>query len=111
MSKFVMLTQVCEESGREVYTQLEEGAVSRSTSNKYSLKPVLVSVDQIAMLREDEHMIRQLASGRLPEGLSENQSFTKIYLSRGGTHNNSCLTVVGYLEVIASKINDTINAG
>ena len=111
MSKFVMLTQVREESGKAVFTQLEEGAVRRSTPSKYSLVPVLVSIDHITMLKENEHMVGELAKDRLPSGLDENQSFTKIYLSTGGTHNNSCLTVVGYLEVVASKINDAINAG
>ena len=110
MSKFVMLTQVCEESGREVYTHLDEGAVSRSTESRYSLKPVLVSIDHISMLREDEHMTKMMVDGHLPKGLDEKQGFTKVHLSRGRTYSSSCVTVVGHLEVIASKISDAINA-
>lgn len=106
MSNFVMLTQIYEKTGREVYTKLSDDATSRTIETKYCLRPILIAVNQICFLREDEVLKELFDNNRLPNGLDNNQSFTKIQLTRGSSYDACCFTVVGHLETIASKIRD-----
>lgn len=101
-----MLTQLYEKTGREIYTKLDEVKSSRSIETRYCLRSVLVAIRHICFLREDDVMDLVLEKDRMPEGLSLNQKFTKIQLSKGSGYDNSSLTVVGHLETIASKIYD-----
>ena len=104
MSNFISLTEVYEGSGAERFTRLSDEAISQSRATKYFLRPIIVGVEHICCLREDEIMREKLQEGDLPEGLSPKQAFTKVHLGQSGGHVSSCVTVVGHLEAIASKV-------
>ena len=106
MSDFVMLTQIQETTGREIYTKLSDEARCRTIETRHRLRPVLIAVNHICFLREDEVMKELLANGDLPPGLDKDQSFTSVQLSRGSSYDACCFTVVGHLETVASKIRD-----
>jgi len=58
---------------------------SNERKRTYGLREVFINPEQVVCLREDPHCKGLLQESRLPEGLYENQSFTRIYMNRGQT--------------------------
>ena len=70
-----------------------------SSRSNYILREVFVNPDQVTMLREDVAMKSFLNEGRLPEGMNEHQSFTRLFLNTGMD-----IFVVGAPHVVESKL-------
>tara|TARA_B100000131_G_scaffold304059_1_gene328701 strand:+ start:2017 stop:2316 length:300 start_codon:yes stop_codon:yes gene_type:complete len=74
-----------------------------SGAESYELHEVFINPQHVVAIRED-HMAKQhLTEGRMPAGLDDRQSFTKIHLSRG--QNGIDITVIGTPTAIENKIN------
>ena len=56
---------------------------SNDKNRSYGLREVYINPEQVVCLREDPHFKGLLLERRLPEGLDDNQSFTRIYMNRG----------------------------
>ena len=65
-----------------------------------TLREVLINPNFVASVAPDETTEGLLAEGRLPEGLSPNQKFSRNILSDGRTHH----VVVGDVGAIQSKL-------
>jgi len=76
------------------------------SGSPYILRQIFINSQHVVCLREDEHYRQLLSEGRLVEDLSQNQSFTKIYLNRGQAGID--LTVVGSPSVIQEKLGLTL---
>lgn len=70
--------------------------------SKYSLREIFINPERVISLREDNHMKQNLTEGRLPEGLVNQQSFTKLVLDKGTVGLE--ITVVGTPTLIESKL-------
>tara|TARA_R110000796_G_scaffold122164_2_gene236486 strand:+ start:9323 stop:9604 length:282 start_codon:yes stop_codon:yes gene_type:complete len=70
-----------------------------SSRSNYILREVFINPDQVTMLREDVAMKSLLNEGRLPEGMNEHQSFTRLFLNTGMD-----IFVVGAPHVVESKL-------
>ena len=68
----------------------------------YHLGEVYINPKHVVAMRQDDKMINVLREGSLPDGLDENQSFTKLYVDRG--HTGIDITVVGDLCHIKEKL-------
>ena len=53
-------------------------------------------------IREDDRTAQSLREGRLPTGLSESQTFTRLYIDRGQAGLD--VTVVGNIEIVKEKL-------
>ena len=64
------------------------------TSNKsYTLREVFINPQRVVSMREDKGFQSLLSEGELPEGMSDSQIFTRIFLDQGqGGHS---IVVVG----------------
>ncbi len=67
----------------EVYESTRVHSNERQRS--YGLREVFINPEQVVCLREDPHFKGLLQESKLPPGLDENQSFTRIYMNRGQT--------------------------
>ena len=76
----------------EVVKQLEQ----------YVLREVFINPTHVVSLREDDPMKNLLSEGRLPAGLNEHQSFTRLVLDKGTVGLE--LIVVGPPALIESKL-------
>ena len=53
-------------------------------------------------MRQDDRMLGLLSEGKLPDGIDQAQSFTKLYVDRGNAGID--ITVVGDLGSIKEKL-------
>jgi len=74
-----------------------------TAAESYELHEVFINPQHVVAIREDHLAKKHLTEGRMPAGLDDRQSFTKIHLSRG--QNGIDITVVGTPTVIEDKIN------
>ena len=74
----------------------------RQTLNKFSLKEIYVNPEHVVAIREDDRTAQSLREGKLPNGLSENQTFTRLYIDRGQAGLD--VTVVGDVEMVREKL-------
>jgi hypothetical protein len=81
----------------EVYS--EGGSGRRS----YSLRSVYVNPAHVVCLREDGDAGMLLREGRLPPGLDDRQSFTRISINKG-TYGQD-LIVVGKIDEVYKKLD------
>ena len=64
------------------------------TSNKsYSLREVYINPQRVVSMREDTGFRSLLSEGELPEGMNDNQTFTRIFLDQG--QGGRSIVVVG----------------
>ena len=70
--------------------------------NDYSLSEIYVNPQHVVAIRSDDKTRQALAEGRLPSGLNQGQSFTKLYLDRGQTGID--VVVVGDVEIVREKL-------
>ena len=76
--------------------------VRRRLDTGYSLAEIYVNPEHVVAIREDGGTAKSLREGKLPDGLSENQTFTRLYIDRGQTGLD--VTVVGHVELIREKL-------
>ena len=70
--------------------------------NQYDLREVFVNPTHVVSLREDNHTKQLLGEGKLPDGLDDRQSFTRLVLDKGTVGLE--LTIVGNPSAIESKL-------
>ena len=70
--------------------------------NEYRLREVYVNPKHVVAMRQDDRMLGLLAEDKLPSGLDQSQSFTKLYVDRGNTGID--ITVIGDLVSIKEKL-------
>ena len=70
--------------------------------NEYRLREVYVNPKHVVAMRQDDRMLGLLAEDKLPSGLDQSQSFTKLYVARGNTGID--ITVIGDLGSIKEKL-------
>lgn len=73
------------------------------TTKSYSLREVLINPEHVAAVREDWTARQALTESRMPTGLNQDVSFSRLTMSAGqhGLH----MTVVGAPSVIGEKLN------
>ena len=112
MSKFVVLTKVTEGSKySELPVNTGEHSVLHAVKDTRYLRPVCLNTDFIIKIREDLHLKDALKEGQLGllgEELDKRHEFTKVYLS-GGNSSIKSITVIGNMEQIINKIQETDN--
>jgi len=113
MKKFIVLTEVAEKSKfSELHSDLsEESIVTHSVVSNRFLSPICINIDYIVKLKEDKHLKHMLENddlGYLGNELDKRHEFTKIYMS-GGNASIKAITVVGSMEQIINKIQETKN--
>ena len=72
----------------------------------YGLREIFVNPEHVISLREDTHMKQSLTEGKLTglDGLSLQQSFTKLSLDKGTVGLE--ITVVGTPALVESKLRE-----
>jgi hypothetical protein len=83
--------------------ELFEQPTHMSTSNKWTLREVVVNPEYVVCLRPDVRATTLLQEGLLPDGLDNRQEFTKVQMSRGS--NGLDIVVVGGITMIEGKLN------
>ena len=73
--------------------------------DRFDLREVFVNPRHVVSLREDGHIKQALNEGKLPEGLDERQSFTKLTLDKGTVGLE--LTIVGAPALVESKLKNS----
>tara|TARA_R100000808_G_C2146229_1_gene154128 strand:- start:2370 stop:2687 length:318 start_codon:yes stop_codon:yes gene_type:complete len=71
-------------------------------NERFTLGEVFLNPEQITHLKEDYQMSRWLGEGLLPEGLSNSQRFTKVFINRA--NRTSAITVIGDASAIMEKV-------
>ena len=70
--------------------------------NEFRLREVYVNSKHVVAMRQDDRMLGLLSEGKLPDGIDQAQSFTKLYVDRGNAGID--ITVVGDLGSIKEKL-------
>lgn len=114
MSKFIILTEIYEETGPEIQKNVTgTGAINEkfTYSTSYNLRKVILNSEYIASLKEELFMnIRLHESKQWPSGLDTRQGFTKIQMSckTNSLSSGNSLIVIGDLNLIASKLSESL---
>ena len=75
------------------------------TSNKsYTLREVFINPQRVVSMREDKGFQSLLSEGELPEGMSDNQTFTRIFLDQG--QGGRSIVVVGDPMSVDRKLTE-----
>jgi len=75
------------------------------TSNKsYTLREVFINPQRVVSMREDTGFSSLLSEGELPEGMHDNQTFTRIFLDQG--QGGRSIVVVGDPISIDKKLTE-----
>jgi hypothetical protein len=69
--------------------------------NKYGMREVSINPEHVVALRQDYTAKQALTEGRMPEGLSNQADFTRVYLNTG----NLNVVVVGNSTIIEEKLH------
>ncbi len=69
----------------------------------YSLRSVYINPSHVVCLREDGDTTRLLEEGRLPDGLDDRQSFTRVSINKG-TYGQD-IVVIGPVEEVYRKLD------
>ena len=75
-----------------------------TSNNSYSLREVYINPQRVVSMREDPSYRTLLSEGQLPEGLDNNQTFTRIFLDQGQGGNS--LVVVGDPVTVDKKLTE-----
>lgn len=117
-SKFVVLTEVFENSGLFTKTgsTKDQGESLRkifsSSNGGYSLRKVLVNLDHIVAIREDPVFHKRLGEkSPWASDLEDRQGFTRIQMNCGTNFSSSKsnMVILGGYELIVSKIMEAAN--
>jgi hypothetical protein len=71
------------------------------SQSKYGMREVSVNPDHVVALRQDYVAKQALTEGRMPEGLSGQADFTRVYLNTG----NLNVVVVGSPGLVEEKLH------
>jgi len=71
------------------------------TISKYGMREVSINPEHVVALRQDYTAKQALTEGRMPEGLSGQADFTRVYLNTG----NLNVVVVGTPGLIEEKLH------
>jgi hypothetical protein len=75
------------------------------TSNKsYTLREVFINPQRVVSMREDKGFQSLLSEGELPEGMNDNQTFTRIFLDQG--QGGRSIVVVGDPMSVDKKLTE-----
>jgi hypothetical protein len=74
-------------------------------SNTYGIRPVVINPAHVVAIREDPQARSALMENRMPEGLSPNISFSRIYLNSG--QMNLSVLVAGSPDVVQKTLVET----
>ena len=66
---------------------------SVTSKNSYSLREVYINPQRVVSMKEDTGFRSLLSEGELPDGMSDNQIFTRIFLDQG--QGGRSIVVVG----------------
>lgn len=75
------------------------------TTKTYGMREVSVNPEHVTAVREDFVAASALNENRMPDGLSKNVSFSRLYLAAGQHGLN--IVVVGSPSLIEEKLNGT----
>ena len=92
----IQLVEVCELS-----------TASKNSQQKFTLREVYVNPKHIVSLREDLKFKQKLTEGRLPEGLNEEQTFTRVIIDKG--QSGLEIVVVGTPSVVETKMRGALH--
>jgi hypothetical protein len=73
------------------------------SQSKYGVREVSVNPEHVVAIRQDVVAKQALTEGRMPDGLSGQAEFTRIYLNTG----NLNVVVVGDPAMVESKLQNT----
>jgi hypothetical protein len=77
---------------------------SVTSSKSYTLREVFINPQRVVSMREDKGFQSLLSEGELPEGLHENQTFTRIFLDQG--QGGRSIIVVGDPVSVDRKLTE-----
>jgi hypothetical protein len=102
---FVKLIQVVEKTFLDQMTTKITGEYKTLQTYKsgYTLQPVMLNVDNVVYFRSDDAMKLALSEGKMPENLSQDQEFTRIFVSCSN-NSNSSMVVVGNVSSVLEKV-------
>jgi hypothetical protein len=75
-----------------------------TSNNSYSLREVYINPQRVVSMREDTGFRSLLSEGELPDGLSDNQMFTRIFLDQG--QGGRSIVVVGDPVSVDRKLTE-----
>jgi hypothetical protein len=87
----IQLIEVCELS-----------TANKNAKQRFTLREVYINPKHIVSLREDINFKQKLNEGQLPEGLNNEQRFTRVAIDKG--HTGLEIIVVGHPTIIETKM-------
>jgi hypothetical protein len=75
-----------------------------TSNNSYSLREVYINPQRVVSMREDTGFRSLLSEGELPDGLNDNQMFTRIFLDQG--QGGRSIVVVGDPMSVDRKLTE-----
>ena len=78
-------------------------AVHDTTTNRYSLREVMVDSNHVVAVRVDPSMASALYEGRINDGLNPQTQFSRLYV--GGGQYGLNLLIVGSPDLIQEKLH------
>jgi hypothetical protein len=75
-----------------------------TSNNSYSLREVYINPQRVVSMREDTGFQSLLSEGELPDGLNDNQTFTRIFLDQG--QGGRSIVVVGDPVSVDRKLTE-----
>ena len=76
-----------------------------TTSQKFTLREILVNPEHVVMIREEQSMQKLNEIGDISPGLDNNHRFSKLTINRGQTGTE--IIVVGAPEIIEKQLNSS----
>jgi hypothetical protein len=80
-------------------------AIHDPSTNRYSLREVMVDSNHVVAVRQDPTMASALHEGRISDGLSAQTQFSRLYV--GGGQYGLNLLVVGSPDLIQEKLSSS----
>lgn len=77
--------------------------VYESKDHKYNMREVVINPSHVIALREDDNAKRALLEKRMPGGLSEDTSFTRVYLNSGNL--NLSMVLANPISIVEQKLS------
>ena len=109
MNNFVAMTQLYEVPADLKFTTLGNRE-KVTTTNRYTLRTVYINTAHVIVLKDAPREREKLEKGLLPEGLRQDQEFTRVQLSSNSNYGALNMVVVGPVSSIAAKLSGKNNA-
>ena len=77
--------------------------VFETGGNNYSMREVIINPSHVIALREDDNAKRALNENRMPAGLSQDTSFTRVYLNSGNL--NLSMVIASPINIVEKKLS------